>query len=1101
MKFGTIIAGYMLLMLTASVTAQKKSHSDSSLKQIKDPWMSSTFNGLKFRSIGPAVTSGRIADLAVNPKNKDEYYVAAASGGVWKTVNSGVSYQPVFDNEGSYSIGCVSIDPNNSNIVWVGSGENNNQRSVAYGDGIYKSEDAGKSWKNMGLKTSEHIGRIAIDPKNSEIVFVAAYGPLWNSGGERGIYKTTDGGKTWKQVLKVSDNTGFNEVYIDQVNSNILYATAHQRQRKIFTYIGGGPESAVYKSSDGGSTWKKIMKGLPADVDLGRIGLAISPVNPDYMYAIVEAQGDKGGFFASTDKGESWEKRSSFSTSGNYYQEIFCDPKDVNRVYAEDTYFHVTDDGGKTFHNLGEKNKHVDNHVIWVDPDNTKHMLVGCDGGLYETFDNAQNWNFKANLPLAQFYNVSLDNSLPFYYVYGGTQDNSSLGGPSRTRSRNGIVNSDWFITTGGDGFESQADYADPNIVYAESQYGGLVRYDKRTGEQVEIRPIEEAGENPYRWNWDAPILISKHDHKRLYFASNKIFRTDDQGNSWKAISKDLSRGIDRNKLAVMGKVWSVDAVAKNQSTDVYGQVTTIAESPIDEKILYAGTDDGLIYTTVNGGDSWDRIENIPGIPERAYVNQIIASAHDKKVAFVTFNQHRDGDFKPYIFKTSDGGKTWKPIQNNLPVRGTVYCLAEDNVDPLLLFAGTEFGVYFSNDGGTKWTQLKGGLPTIAVRDMEIQQREGDLVIATFGRGYYVLDDYTPLRNIHPADLMNQAFIAPVKTTSMFIESSPIGYRGKGFQGESYWNAPNPVPGAVFTYYLKNDIKTIKENREEIEKEKIKNGQPPYYPSIDSLRMEDIQPAPFILFTVTDENGNVVRRLKAPAKKGLNRIVWDYRTDATGPVNFAPTDEFLFFVSRPKGIFVLPGTYKVNMSKYIDGTITQIVEDKTFKIESLNINLMSAAERSSTYTFGKKVLELFRAVTSTEEYKNDLERKLKFMQEAVLQTGGIKPGIIKNLYDLQKRINAVARILDGDNTLQKREFEAPPSIQNRIGNIMGNLISSTTTPTKTFIHSYDVAANEFEGILNETKSIGAEITKLELVFEQSGAPYTPGRIPEWKKSN
>ena len=991
------------------------------------------------------------------------------------------------------------MDANNPNIVWVGSGENNNQRSVAYGDGVYKSVDGGKSWTNMGLKNSEHIGKIAIDPNNSDVVFVAAYGPLWSSGGDRGIYKTTNGGKNWQAVLSIGENTGFNEVFIDPSNSNTIYAAAHQRQRKVFTYIGGGPETAIYKSTDGGTTWRKIMKGIPGDVDLGRIGLAISPVNNDYLFAIVEATGDKGGFYASTDKGESWEKRSGFSTSGNYYQEIFCDPKDINKVFAEDMMFKVTEDGGKTFHNLGEKSKHVDNHVIWVDPENTKHMLVGCDGGLYESFDNAQNWNFKANLPLAQFYNVSLDNSLPFYNVYGGTQDNFSLGGPSRTRSQNGIVNSDWFVTTGGDGFESQADYVDPNTIYAESQYGGLVRFDKRTGEQVDIRPVENAGEAAYRWNWDAPILISQHDHKRLYFASNKVFRTDDQGNTWKAISGDLSRGVDRNKFTVMGKVWSVDAVAKNQSTDVYGQITTVAESAIDENVLYAGTDDGLIYTTTNGGGNWNKIDNIPGAPASAYVNQLIASRFNKQVAYVTFNQHRNGDFKPYLMKTSDGGKTWVAMQNNLPARGTVYCLVEDHVDANLLFVGTEFGVFFSNDGGAKWVQLKGGLPTIAVRDMEIQKRENDLVIATFGRGYYVMDDYSALRNIHASDLDKTAMIAPIKTTSMFVETNPLGVRGKGFLGESYWNTPNPVPGAVFTYYIKDDYKTLKEKREASEKERIKAGQAPFYPSIDSLRMEDLQSNPYVLFTITDNAGNVVRRIKAAAKKGLNRITWDYRTEAMGPVNFGSFDETAIFNSPSRGIFVLPGTYKLSLSKYEDGVFTTLVGDQAFKVESLNMNNMSNDDRAATFAFGKKIQELNRAVAATEVYKTELSTKLKYIQEAALQTPSVKTDILKDLRDLQMRIELVTRALNGDNSLQKREFESAPSIQSRVGNIMGNLVSGTSSPTNTFKNSYEVAATDFERILNETKSIGNEVHRLETLLDQNGAPYTPGRVPDWKK--
>ncbi len=927
---------------------------------------------------------------------------------------------------------------------------------------------------------------------------MAAYGPLWSSGGERGIYKTTDGGKTWKAVLIVSENTGFNEVMIDPGNSNILYAAAHQRQRKVFTYIGGGPESAVYKSTDAGATWNKIMKGLPADVDLGRIGLAMSPVNPDYLFAIVEASGDKGGVFASTDRGASWEKRSNYFTAGNYYQEIFCDPKDINRIYSVNVYMQVSDDGGKTFHNLGEKSKHVDNHVIWVDPNDTKHMLVGCDGGLYETFDQAQNWNYKANLPVTQFYKVSLDNSFPFYYVYGGTQDNFSLGGPSRTKSENGIVNSDWFVTTGGDGFESQADYVDPNIVYAESQYGGLVRFDRKSGENLNIRPVEPGDELPYRWNWDAPLLISQHDHKRLYFGSNKVFRTDDQGNTWKVISGDMSRGIDRNKIPVMGRVWSVDAVSKNQSTDVFGQLTTIAESPLDENILYAGTDDGLIHVTTDGGKDWTKIDNIPGVPAQTYVNKIIASSKNKNVAYVAFNHHRYGDFKPYLFKTTDAGKTWTAIQNNLPARGTVYCVAEDNVNPNLLFAGTESGVYFSIDGGAKWIQLKGGLPTITVKDMEIQKRESDLVLATFGRGFYVLDDYSPLRNLKKEDLQKTAFISPVKTAWMYIESTPLGIRGKGFQGESYWNAPNPKPGSVFTYYLKEDIKTLKEKREESEKQKIQAGQTVYYPSMDSLRMEDAQPAPYLIFTTTDENGNVVRRLRAPAKKGINRITWDFRTDPTGPINFSTFDESNVFASPPRGIMVLPGDYKVSLSKFEDGVYTQLVAPQPFKIEALNMTGMSETDKKALYDFGKKVAELKRAVDGTNGYRNELMNRLRFMKEAALQTSAIDQSIVKDIILLERRLGEVDKKLNGDASLTRREFEAPPSINNRIGNIMEGVITTTAAPTNTSISSYTISAQQFGPLLAEVKAVGEEVKRIENILEKSGAPYTPGRVPDWK---
>jgi photosystem II stability/assembly factor-like uncharacterized protein len=1076
-----------ILFISLNVTAQKKPDSLKSISLV----------GLSFRSVGPAITSGRIADIAVNPKNHSEYYVAAAAGGVWKTTNAGITYNSVFDVEGSFSIGCLAIDPSNPNVVWVGSGENNNQRVVAYGDGIYRSEDGGKSWKNMGLKNSEHIGRIAIDPTNSDIIYVAAYGPVWKSGGERGIYKTTDAGKTWKQVLFVSEHTGFNEVMVDPRHPNIVYAAAHQRQRKVFTYIGGGPESALYKSTDGGVTWNKMMNGIPAR-DLGRIGLNYSPVDPDVLYAVVEATEAKGGVFKSTDRGASWEKQSGYTSSGNYYQKIFCDPKDINKVFVINAYMVVSKDGGKTFSNLGEKSKHIDNHVIWIDPDNTDHYLVGCDGGVYESFDAAANWNFKANLPVTQFYKVTTDNAFPFYGIHGGTQDNFSLGGPSRTTSANGIMNADWYFTSIGDGFETQVDQSNPDIIYAEAQYGALTRYDRKSGEFLFIQPQEEDGEAANRWNWDAPLLISKFDNKRLYFGSNKLFRTDDQGNTWKKISGDLSRQIDRNKLEVMGKVWSVDAVAKNGSTDVYGQTSTIAESQFDENNMYVGTDDGLIQITNDGGKTWTKVDNIPGVPERTYVNQVITSQHNRNIAYVTFNHHRYGDFHPYVYKTIDGGKTWKAIQNNLPERGTAYTIAEDHVNPNLLFVGTEFGFYFSIDGGQEWIPLKNGLPTISIKDITIQKRENDLVLATFGRGFYVLDDYTPLRNFKKEDLTRAATIYPIKDALMFIESQTLGVRGKGFLGESFFTTPNPKVGAVFTYYVKDDIKTIKEKRRDTEKEKIKKGEAPYYPPIDSLRLEDEQPAPHLLFTVTDENNNVVRRIKAPAKKGMSRIVWDFRYAPFGPVDLTPFDEAFAFSSPEIGYMALPGNYKVSLSKFEDGRYTELVAPQSFKAVGLNNATLPATDKKALDEFSKKVAELRRVSAAADEYRSEMVNKIKYIKQAIIETPKLPMDIAKTVNDLEKRLTDVNTKLNGDGTLARREFESLPSINNRIGTITGALWSTTAAPTTTFINNYTIAVKQFTPVYNELKAIGAEIKNIENTLEQNKAPYTPGRLPDWQ---
>lgn len=1096
MKINSTPILLLVLLLQVNLTSAQPKSDDNANKN--NLLKSETFNGLKFRSIGPALTSGRVVDIAVNPKNSKEYFIAAAAGGVWKTSNGGNTYEPVFEKEGSFSIGCIAYDPNNTNVIWVGSGENNNQRSASYGDGIYKSTDAGKSWKNVGLKNAEHTGMIKVDPKNSDIVYVAAYGPLWSKGGDRGIYKTIDGGKTWNKILNVSEYTGFNEIHIDPRFSNILYACAHQRNRQGYSFISGGPESNLYKSNDGGLTWDTLSNGLPAS-DKGRIGLSISPANPDYLYAIIEAAGKNGGVFRSTDRGSSWSKMSDNSTAGNYYGEIFCDPLDINKVFYVDFWVMVSKDGGKTFNKIGEKYKHVDNHALWIDPKDTDHLLTGCDGGLYETNDFGANWEFKANLPITQFYKVAVDNALPFYNVYGGTQDNNSLGGPSRTINANGITNADWFFTQEGDGFESQVDPEDPNTVYCQSQYGGLGRFDKKTGELMDIKPIENNNEKPLRWNWDSPLLISSHKHTRIYFGANKLYKSDDKGNSWTCISEDLSRQLDRNKLPMMGKVWSVDAIAKNQSTDFYGQLVTIAESYFDENNLVVGTDDGLIHVTIDGGKTWTKIDNIPGVPKNTYVNQIIASKHDKNVFYAAFNHHRYGDFKPYIFKSSDGGKTWFPKQGDLPVRGSVYSLEEDHVNPNLLFAGTEFGIFFTLNGGNQWIQLKGGLPTIAIRDIAIQKRENDIVVATFGRGFYILDDYSALRNINADALQKEALILPVKDALMFNEWRKWGAPLKGFQGESFFATPNPSVGAVFTYYLKEDIQTIKEKRQAAEKEKIKKGNSVYYPSIDSLRMEDNQADPYLMFTITDESGAVVRKIKAAAKKGLNRLVWDLRYASTGPISFHTPDPSNPYDQLENGYLALPGTYKVSLSKFENGKITELVPAVSFNTKTLNTDALAQADRKQLTVFCKKVSDFRRAVGIADSYRAELNNKMKFIKTAVIEAPQKLDNLSAEILAIDKKLLDINTQLNGDATIAKREFETLPSINGRIGSIEYTLWNVSTAPTETFLNSFEIAKTQFNSVLISLKEADDSIKKVEAILEQNNAPYTPGRLPNWNE--
>lgn len=1078
-----------------SLSAQKEKKGAGTTADKNPLHNSATFNGFRFRSIGPAMISGRIIDIAVNPKNTSQYYIGVACGGVWKTSNNGTSFEPVFDNQGSYSIGCVTLDPANPNIVWVGSGENNNQRSVAYGDGVYKSEDGGKTWKNVGLGKSEHIGKIVVDPSDGNIVYVAAYGPLWSAGGERGIYKTSDGGKTWKQILNVSEHTGFNEIHMDPDNRNTLYACAHQRRRHEWTYISGGPESAVYKSTDGGNTWSKLGGGLPGG-DVGRIALAVSPVNPDYVYAIVEGDEEGKGFYRSTDKGASWEKRSNWNTAGNYYQEIYCDPRNADKVFSMDTWLKVTYDGGKTFVNAGEKNKHVDNHAIYIDPQNTAHFLVGCDGGLYETYDMAKSWQFKANTPVVQFYRVTTDNATPFYNIYGGTQDNNSCGGPSRTLSASGITNADWFITVGGDGFKTVVDPKDPDIVYSQWQYGGLVRYDRKTGEVFDVKPQEKEGEPAYRWNWDAPLMISNFSNTRLYFCANKVFCSDDRGQTWKTISGDLSAGIDRNKLPVMGKVWGMDAVAKNQSTSIYGNITAFSESPKNEKLLYAGTDDGLIQVTQDAGNTWMKISAFANVPAQTKCQNITPSQFDENVVYATFNNHRNGDFKPYLIKSTDKGKTWTNISNNLPERGTAYCLAEDFRNPNLLFCGTEFGLFVSLDGGQYWVQMKNGLPTICVPDIAIQKRETDLVLATFGRGFYVLDDYSALQTMKKEDLEKPASIFAVKDGLIFVPSQPLGHKGKSFQGESFYVAENPPLGATITYYLKNDYKTLKERRRESEKEKAKANLPVYYPPADSIRLEDKEESPYVLVHISDDQGNVIRKLKQNARRGMYRVNWDGRMARTNPISFHTPDPDNPYEGEDVGPLVIPGKYFVSLHLVkSDGSTETLAQPVAFNINSLNNATIPVADQKALQAFYLKLADLRKIVLGTSSYRNEMRNRIKFIKTGLQQSQGNTLALIAEVKQLEKKLDEVDMALDGDNSLARREFETVPGLVGQIENVIGNLYGTTGMQSKTYEDVYEKVKKQFSAVYASVKSADEALRGLEKKLDSTGLPYTPGRLP------
>jgi len=1078
-----------LVVLAAAAQAQRE---EGESDQERDP-LASAIRALRFRSIGPALVSGRISDVAVDPTNKSVWYIATASGGLWKTTNAGTSFSPIFDDEDSYSIGEVVIDPNNHNVIWIGSGENNAQRSVSYGDGVYKSIDGGRSWTNMGLQQSEHIGRIVIDPRNSDVVYVASQGPVFNGGGDRGLYKTTDGGQTWNKILDGGEWAGVSDVVMDPSNPDVLIASVWQRARRQFGYIAGGPESGLQRSTDGGATWTRSQRGFPTG-DLGRIGLAISPVDTDVVYAIVEAA-DNGGFYRSQNNGVTWQRMSDRTTVGLYYQEIEADPVKVDRVYAMDARNWISDDGGRTFTALGERNKHVDNHAIWIDPDDNNHLILGCDGGLYESFDRGATYDWFQNLPLGQFYRVEVDSTQPFYRVFGGTQDNSSVGGPYRTRTGEGARNADWFLTQGGDGFYSRIDPVDPNIVYAESQHAGLTRFNLATGERVSIRPEGELGE-ALVWHWDAPLIISPHSPSRLYFAANRIFRSDDRGGSWRTVSPDMTKQIDRNRLKMMDRVWGVDAVAKNASTSVWGAVVSLAESPLQEGLLFAGTDDGMIQISEDGGDNWRAIPSVDDVPDTTFVTDIQPSWHDPQTVYVAFDNHKAGDYKPYIAKSTDLGRSWELIQNNLPERGTVYTILEDYKNPSLLFAGTEFGIYFSNNGGEDWTRIGGGLPTIMVRDMAFQTQHDDLVIATFGRGFYVLDDLEMLRSLTPELLASEGGLLPVNRTPMYVASNP----DPSWQGERFYTADNPDMGAAFHYYLKDALRSRKQERQRADRAATRRGEDVFYPSWEELREEDLEEAPQMILTVSDQEGRVVRRLTGRTSAGVTSVTWDLRYPPASPITSGGGGGGGFGGfggGGGSGPYVIPGTYTVALAKLVDGVTTPLGEPQSFEVYPLDD--VANPRSAEVLAFQQQTARLQRAVLGTRAAAGEAMDRIGLLKQALDQTPNADPQIMADLRALDDSIRAIQWELSGDPTVGRRREATPTSLTQRLSRATSGWSGLLHEVTGLQREQYDIVATEFAGILARLRPlIEVQLKSIEDAAEAAGAPWTSGRIPTWR---
>jgi photosystem II stability/assembly factor-like uncharacterized protein len=1070
-------------------------HASSPLGAQPGPHVATAANKLAWRSIGPALMAGRIADLAVHPTDRSTWYVAAGSGGVWKTTNAGVTFEPIFDDQFSYSIGEITIDPKRPEVVWVGTGENVSGRHVGWGDGVYRSRDAGRTWERVALPNSQHIARILVDPRNSDVVLVASEGPLWSAGGERGVYRTTDGGATWAPVLQIDDNTGVTDLEFDPSNPDVVYAASYQRRRHVWGFLAGGPKSGIHKSMDNGRTWRQVTRGLP-NGDKGKIGLAVTAADPSRVYATIEASASERGFYRSDDRGESWEKRNAYISGGtgpHYYEEIEASQTNPDLVYQMDVFLHVTRDGGRTFNNLETgHDKHSDNHALWIDPADARHLLVGTDAGLFESFDDGERWRHFPNMPIAQLYKVALNDRQPFYDVLAGAQDLGTLHGPSRTMNQDGIRNQDWYVPLGADGYGVAFAPNDPDVMYLMWQEGNLYRKDRRNEESVAIRPMSAAGDPPDRWNWDSPLLVSPHQPDRIYFGSQRLWRSDDRGSSWSAISGDLTLGLDRYEQRFIGRTWSVDALHDNGAMSKYATLTAISESPREAGMLVVGTDDGLVQVSANAGGSWQRAASLPGLPALSFVNDVELGQHDARTVFVAADAHKIGDFRPYLYASSDLGRTWRSIAGDLPLGAIVWAIQQDHVRPELLFAGTERGLFWSPNGGTNWHELSNGLPPISVRDVKLHRRDNDIVVATFGRGIYVLDDYAPLRELAAGAVAAEGGVMPIRDAWWFVPHQVAQALGRPELGSDDFTTPNPGVGALITYHLRDVPTTAREARRAAERSLNERGVDVPFPGYERLRAEAVEAAPKIFVQIADSVARPVRRLEVPATAGVGRVTWDLRGPTPDAINLAPSGFRPPWAMGTTAPLVAPGRYTATLVVVSASGVRTIGESRPFVVKPVP-NLPATTNPVAVAAFQAEVAELQRQVSAINAELGRIRDVVRHARAAVIAAPRADAALFARIDSIAARVTVLAMRLNGDPARQQLDQSIAPSPSGRVG-AASSTWDTRQMPTATQRASIAIATTEIAAISHDLGTLVAgDLAALERALESAGAPWTPGR--------